>query len=137
MGLMGLLGNVLVGMLLRTRLYSLLMAIPLMLAAIALSLSAFGCLPLVAGLLLSVWGLISSSAAAVWWTWLSKVLPRDAEAGGGLMVAVIQLAVTAGATMGGVLYDQGGHRSTFMLSALALCAAAFIVLLAWRAGRRD
>ena len=136
MGLMGLLGNVLVGMLLRTRLYSLLIAIPLLLATIALSLSAFGGLPLVTGLLLAVWGLISSGAAAVWWTWLSKVLPRDAEAGGGLMVAVIQLAVTAGATMGGVLYDQGGHRSTFMLSALALCAAAFIVLLAWRAGRR-
>jgi predicted MFS family arabinose efflux permease len=137
MGLMGLLGNVLIGMLLRTRLYSLLMVIPLMLATIALSLTVFGGLPLVAGVLLSVWGLIGSSAAAVWWTWLSKVLPHDAEAGGGLMVAVIQLAVTAGATVGGVLYDQGGHQSTFTLSALALCAAAFIVLLAWRAGRRE
>lgn len=43
--------------------------------------------------LLFGWGLISTAAPVVWWTWLSKALPDDAEAGGGLMVAVIQPAI--------------------------------------------
>ncbi len=33
-------------------------------------------------------------------------MPRDAEVGGGLMVAAIQLAVTLGATVGGLLCSE-------------------------------
>jgi predicted MFS family arabinose efflux permease len=61
------------------------------------------------------------------------VLPDDAEAGGGLMVAVIQLAIALGATAGGVVYDASGYRSTFALSAAALCASALVV--AWMSRR--
>jgi len=46
--------------------------------------------------------LIATSAPGGWFTWLSKTLPNDAEAGGGLMVGVIQLAVRSGATAGGL-----------------------------------
>ena len=47
-------------------------------------------LALVAG-----WGLIGTAVPVAWWTWLSRTLPDDTEGGGGLMVAVIQLYVTA------------------------------------------
>lgn len=135
-GAMGLLGTVLAGMLLRKRLYSLLVVIPLLMAALALLLTAFGRVPLATALLLAVWGLLGPASTTAWWTWLSKVLPHDAEAGGGVMVAVIQLAVTAGATIGGLLYDQNGYRSAFTFSALALCVAAGLALLSRRAGQR-
>jgi predicted MFS family arabinose efflux permease len=48
------------------------------------------------------------------------------------MVAVIQLAVTLGATLGGFLFDLSGFRSTFGLSAAMLCASALLAFLAWR-----
>ena len=59
----------------------------------------------------------------------------DAEAGGGLMVAVVQCSIAVGSTLGGALYDHGGHGSTFTASAGVLGVAA---VLAWRtaAGQR-
>jgi predicted MFS family arabinose efflux permease len=137
MGIMGVIGNALVGVLLRTRLYSLLIVISLTQAGIAVALIVFGGLPIIAAALLITWGFLGTAAPAVWWTWLSKVLPDDAEAGGGLFVAVVQLAITVGATAGGILYDRGGHQSTFTFTALMLSAAATLVFLASRAGKRQ
>lgn len=136
MGGAGLVGTFLIGVLLRTRLYSLLIVMPLAMAAIAVALTVFGGSPLAVGVLLAGWGLIGTAAPVGWWTWLSRVLPDDAEAGGGLMVAVIQLAITLGATVGGVLYDLSGYRSTFAVSAAVLCASALLAWLGWREGRQ-
>ncbi len=44
------------------------------------------------------------------------------------MVAIIQLAIASGATVGGVVFDFSGYRATFELSAALLCGAAS---LAW------
>jgi predicted MFS family arabinose efflux permease len=81
-------------------------------------------------------GLIGTAAPVGWWTWLSKVLPDDTEAGGGLMVAVIQLAIAFGATLGGVIYDASGYRSTFVVSGVVLCASALLAWAGWRHGRQ-
>ncbi len=132
-GLAGLLGTVLIGLVLRTRLYSLLITMPLAMAAIAVALTAFGAAPVVVGVLLAAWGLIGSAAPVAWWLWLSRALPDDAETGGGLMVAVIQLAITLGAAGGGALYDHGGSRSTFTVSVVTLCLSALTAWVAWRA----
>ena len=109
---------------------------PLAMAAVAVALTALGASPVAVGVLLAGWGLIATAAPVAWWTWLSKVLPDDAEAGGGLMVAVIQLAIALGATAGGVLYDASGYRSTFAVSAAVLAASAVVAAVGWRAGRR-
>src|SRR3954462_3947068 len=109
----GLLGTYLIGAILRRRLYSVLVAMPLAMAAIALGLTPLGGSAITVGILLAGWGLVGTAAPVGWWTWLSKVLPDDAEAGGGLMVAVIQLAIASGATAGGFVYDRSGYRSTF------------------------
>lgn len=135
-GVAGLLGTWLIGRMLRTRLYSLLIAMPLAMAAIALALTVLGASPIAVGVLLAGWGLIGTAAPVAWWTWLSKVLPDDAEAGGGLMVAVVQLAIALGATAGGVIYDRSGYESTFAVSAAALCASALVAAIGWRAAGR-
>jgi predicted MFS family arabinose efflux permease len=132
----GLLGTYLIGILLRTRLSSLLITMPIIMAAIALALIVFGGSPIAVGILLAFWGLIGTAAPVGWWTWLSKVLPDDAEAGGGLMVAVIQLAIACGATAGGFIYDLSGYGSTFTFSAAVLCISALIAWIGWRAGRQ-
>ena len=114
MGAAGLLGTYLIGVLLRTQLHSLLISLPLAMAGIALALTVFGGALVPVAVLLAGWGLIGTAAPVGWWTWLSRVLPDDAEAGGGLMVAVIQLAIALGATAGGFLlaahdYIADGH----------------------------
>ena len=135
-GVAGLLGTWLIGRMLRTRLYGLLVAMPIAMAAIAVGLTVLGASPIAAGVLLAGWGLIGTAAPVAWWTWLSKVLPDDAEAGGGLMVAVVQLAIALGATAGGVLYDRSGYEATFAVSAAALLASALLAAMGWRAARR-
>jgi len=137
MGVAGLLGTFFIGVLLNSRLYALLIAMPLSMALIAIGLiSSGGSVPAVA-VLLAAWGLIGTAAPVGWWTWLSKALPDDAERGGGLMVAIIQLAITLGATVGGLFYDASGYQSTFGVSATILCVSALLAYLASRASRRD
>lgn len=138
-GAAGLLGTWLIGFALRARLYSLLVVMPLIMAGIAMALITLGRIPTAAGILLGAWGLVGTAAPVAWWTWVSKVLPDDAEAGGGLMVAVVQLAIALGAMAGGVAWDASGHRSTFTLAAIALGASAFIGAAAahqWQAVKR-
>jgi predicted MFS family arabinose efflux permease len=131
-GIAGFAGTYLIGLLLRRALYGLLIGMPLAMAAIALALVAFGWSPIAVAILLAFWGLIGTAAPVGWWTWMSKVLPDDAEAGGGLMVAVIQLAITLGASLGGLLFDGIGYRATFGASAMIFALSAVVALLASR-----
>ncbi len=96
-GSAGLLGTSAISLALRTMLYRLVIAIPMAMAAVALALIIFWHCVIVVGVILVCWGLTGTAAPVAWWTWLSKALPDDAEAGGGLMVAVIQMAIAAGA----------------------------------------
>lgn len=130
LGMAGLAGTFLIERFLKRSLYPTLIAIPLLMALIALALVAFGSSTGMTTLLLGLWGLVATAAPVGWWTWLANTLPKDAEAGGGLMVAIIQLAIASGATVGGVVFDFSGYRATFELSAALLCGAA---LLAWAA----
>lgn len=132
LGLAGLAGTVLIERVLKNRLYPVLIAIPLIMAVIAVALVAFGGSPITTAVLLGCWGFVATAAPVGWWTWLAHVLPDDAEAGGGLMVAIIQLAITAGATVGGVAFDHSGYQATFELSAATLGLAALLAGLAAR-----
>ena len=134
-GVAGFVGTTLIGAFLKERLYRTLVAIPLLMAAIGVALVALGHSPAATAVLLAAWGLITTSAPVGWWTWLAKTLPRDAEAGGGLMVAVVQLAIMLGATVGGLLFDASGYRATFYMSAVLLVIAAALATLAARAAQ--
>ena len=135
LGVAGFVGTTLIGSVLKDRLYPVLLAMPLLMAAVAGALVAFGHSAAAVTVLLAIWGLVGTSAPVGWWTWLAQTLPQDAEAGGGLMVAVIQLAIMLGATLGGLLFDASGYRATFHLSAGLLIAAAVLALLAGRSAR--
>ncbi|ALG72425.1 transcriptional regulator [Azospirillum thiophilum] len=133
-GVTGLAGTMLIGPVLNRSLYGVLIVIPLLMAGIAVALVAFGEWVAGTALLLGAWGLIGTPAPVGWGTWLSRTLPADAEVGGGLMVATIQLAITLGATIGGTLFDLSGYQVTFGVSTVLLIMAA---LLAFAASRRD
>lgn len=130
MGLAGVVGTWCIGQLLRRRLYSIVIAIPLVMAGLAALLVAAAASKLAVALLLVAWGFFGTAAPVGWGTWLSRVLSDDPEAGGGLQVAVIQLAITAGAASGGLLFDRAGWWSTFAFAALLLLVSS---LAAWAA----
>ncbi|MBO9549243.1 MFS transporter [Pseudomonas sp.] len=122
-GVAGLLGTMWVGSLVSRHLFRVLLGIPLLMALLAFAVVAMGTWIIPTAVLLGAWGLISTCAPVGWFTWLARILPEDAEAGGGLMVAVIQLAITTGATFGGMLYDHVGYQATFIASGLMLLGA--------------
>lgn len=130
LGVAGLAGTFLIEAFVKTSLLRTLAVIPLLMAVIALALISFGSSAWGTTLLLGLWGLVATAAPVGWWTWLARTLPDDAEAGGGLMVAIIQLAIAAGATVGGLLFDFSGYRATFEVSALLLLIAAGLAVLA-------
>lgn len=133
-GVAGFVGTSLIGTVLRRGLYGTLIAIPLLMAAIAALLIPLGGNGLAVAVLLGLWGLIATAAPVGWWSWIARLQPKDAEAGGGLMVAVIQLAIALGSTLGGVLFDRSGYQSTFAASATVLLIAAVITILTSRFG---
>lgn len=132
-GVAGFVGTVAVGTLLKQGLYRTLIAIPVLMAAIALTLIPLGAWMWPVAALLATWGLLSTAAPVGWWSWVAQTMPNDAEAGGGLMVAVIQLSIALGSTVGGLLFDGLGYQSTFVASAAVLVFAAFLTLRASRA----
>jgi predicted MFS family arabinose efflux permease len=98
----------LIGDLLEGSLYRTLVVIPLLMAAIGLCLMAFGSSVPAVTVLLGIWGLI---------------------------VAVVQLAIASGATLGGVLFDASGYRASFGLSVAVLVPGAALAWLAARSAR--
>lgn len=136
LGVAGFVGTLVIEVFVKKGLYRTLMIIPLLMAVIAVALIAFGSSTLATTLLLGIWGLIATAAPVGWWTWLARTLPDDAEAGGGLMVAIIQLAIALGATVGGLMFDLSGYRATFELSAALLVVAAVLACLAGSAASR-
>jgi len=131
-GITGFIGTTLIGSFLERGLYRTLIAIPMLMALIAVTLIGFGGWVAAAAVLLGFWGLVATAAPVGWWSWIARTLPKNAEAGGGLMVAVVQLAIALGSTMGGVLFDASGYRSTFVASAAVLLIAAFLAFQASR-----
>ena len=139
-GIAGFFGTTLIGTFLKMGMYRTLVVIPVLMACVALALIAFGGSVAAAFVLLGLWGLVATAAPVGWWSWLATSLPDDAESGGGLMVAVVQLSIALGSTAGGLLYDAAGYQSTFALSALILLIAAgltWLTFLASRSGRSE
>ncbi|EPF5868702.1 MFS transporter [Morganella morganii] len=130
-GAAGFVGTLAVSTFLNARLYQILIMIPLLMATVAGTLLLFGHSIWAVTVLLSLWGLLATAAPTGWWTWIAQALPEDAEAGGGLMVAVIQLSIALGSTAGGVVFDSLGWQSAFGLSGLLLLGAAAITYVTY------
>jgi predicted MFS family arabinose efflux permease len=137
LGLAGLAGTFLIEAFLKNGLHRTLVVIPILMAVIAIALVVFGSSAATTTVLLGLWGLVATAAPVGWWTWLARTLPDAAEAGGGLMVAIIQLAIASGATIGGLVFDVSGYRATFELSATLLGVAAALAFLAARAASQN
>ncbi|SHM45745.1 Predicted arabinose efflux permease, MFS family [Sphingobium sp. YR657] len=132
-GAAGFIGTMVIGRVLDERRLPIVLAVlPAIMAAIAVALTIFGGSVPATMALLALWGFAGTAAPVAWWTWLSRTVPDEAEAGGGLMVAVIQLAIGLGSTIGGVVFDAMGVEPEFLGSAALLALAAFTAFFVMR-----
>lgn len=132
-GVAGFIGTTLISKVLKRGFYPTLIAIPVLMAMTALTLTVFGSQVAIVAALLGLWGLISTAAPVGWWAWVPRNFPQNAEAGGGLMVAMVQLSIALGSTVGGLLFDHHGYESTFLASAVMLIIATVLIFLTSRA----
>lgn len=123
LGLGGLLGTALAGYLMRTHLKLVLVAVPGLLAVLAVLLIPLGHIAGLTAALLVLWGVLTTPIPVAWGTWMTRVMPHELEAGGGLQVALVQVAITLGAFGGGLLFDTEGWWAPFVLAAVLLAAA--------------
>ncbi|TPW75588.1 MFS transporter [Schumannella soli] len=118
-GVGGLVGNIVIGLIIDKHLRLMRFLVPALtvigVAAIALFPNQ---LPVI-GVAVVVWGFGFGAWLTVITTWLGRVVPERMEAGGGLLVAGFQLAITLGAGIGGILVDSVGVTAAFLLGAAA------------------
>ncbi|WP_152642574.1 MFS transporter [Pseudarthrobacter chlorophenolicus] len=133
----GVAGTLLIGRVLRKGLYRTLIAIPALMAVVAAALVPSGAWVAAVVVLLGLWGLLATSAPVGWWAWIAEAMPRNAEAGGGLMVAVIQTSIAIGSTLGGLLFDSVGYGGAFLTSAALLLVGSCLALLTARTAHRN
>jgi predicted MFS family arabinose efflux permease len=131
-GAAGFIGTMLIGKVLQRGFYQTLIAIQVFMSVTALALIVFGGWTAAVVGLLGLWGLTGTSAPVGWWAWIAKMFPKDAEAGGGLFVAVVQMSIALGSTVGGLLFDQSGYQSTFVVSAVLLAISAALTVMTAR-----
>lgn len=134
-GAAGIIGSSWISLLLKNHLYVALILLPLIMACLGLGLITFGQTQLPALLFLFGWGMLVVAVQVSWWTWLSRTMAHEAEAGGGLMVAVVQLGITIGAASGGLLFDAAGYEATFSFAISALFASAIVAVLTFYANK--
>ncbi|PHP91816.1 MFS transporter [Pantoea agglomerans] len=131
-GIAGFIGTLIIGAVLQRGFYLTLMIIPLIMALVAGLLIVFGHHLWLVAPLLGIWGLVATSAPTGWWAWIARTFPDNAETGGGLMVAIVQLSIALGSTLGGLAFDHAGWQTTFAISATLLVTAAGLAMITAR-----
>lgn len=125
-------GTLIAGVLLERNLHRTLIATPLAMGLMGIGLVAMGSAPLADAVLVALWGMAFGAVPVGWSTWITRTMPDEAESGGGLLVASIQLAITIGAAAGGVIFNVTGAKGVFMGSTLALLIATLTIYAALR-----
>jgi predicted MFS family arabinose efflux permease len=107
--------------------YGLLRGLPLALGIATVAMLATGHSSWSVAVAMVVWGALNSAIPVSWFNWLAKGVADEPEAGGGLMVASIQLAIMLGASFGGLLLDHISIVATFIGGAALLILGSAVV----------
>ncbi|HFZ1364261.1 TPA: purine ribonucleoside efflux pump NepI [Klebsiella aerogenes] len=82
---------------------------------------------IVASTVAIIWGFAFALIPVGWSTWITRSLSDQAEKAGSIQVAVIQLANTCGAAVGGVALDHLGLLSPLVLSGILMLFTGLLV----------
>lgn len=126
-GVANFIGTSVAGYLLSRNLHLTLALVPFVMSVLALLMVLFGHVVLLDASLVALWGFAFGLVPVGWSTWLATTVPDEAESAGGLLVASIQLAISAGAAGGGLVFDLNGASGVFLGSGVLLLSAMVIV----------
>lgn len=119
-GISNLVGNFVAVRLLNRSLMKTLMLMPLLIAVPALVLVYAGHNQVIAALMIALWGFGYAALPVGWSRWITHTASDEPEAAGGLFVASSNLAVTAGVSAGGMLYDLSGIQMVFTAAGISI-----------------
>lgn len=112
----GFVGNLLIGILADRHLPVLSYAVPALTAG-SIAVVALGTASMATvGVAVTLWGASFGGWLILVNAWTSREVPDRLEAGGALVVAGFQLAITLGAAVGGLLVDNAGIRTTLLIA---------------------
>lgn len=132
-GIANVIGTPVVGTLLEWNLGLTLTLAPLVMSLISVGLFMFNHVSLLTVVLVVLWGFVSSAPPLGWSTWLTHTVPGEAESGGSLLFAAIQLGVALGAAVGGVAIDGSGVLGAVVVSGIVLLLCSLVNFYATRA----
>lgn len=133
-GVGGLVGGVGIGLLVDRHLAVLRFAVPLTTAVAVLGIALLPPSVVGIGVLVTLWGGAFGGWLIVVNAWTSRQVPDSPEAGGGLIVAGFQLAITLGAALGGLLVDGPGVVAAYLVGGALLLVGGVVF---GRAGARS
>jgi predicted MFS family arabinose efflux permease len=87
---------------------------------------------IVVSCLIALWGLFFGLVQIGWNIWFTRVVPDEAESGGGILVAVIKSSIMAGAGTGGYCFDSFGAEANYLLGSLIAISASLMGTVAFR-----
>ena len=96
-------------------------------AACAVALVLWGESKIIASTVAIIWGFAFALIPVGWSTWITRSLSDQAEKAGSIQVAVIQLANTCGAAVGGIALDHLGLLSPLVLSGILMLFTGLLV----------
>ncbi|HAT1616669.1 TPA: purine ribonucleoside efflux pump NepI [Raoultella ornithinolytica] len=126
-GIASFIGTSLSSVILRRSVKAALTAAPLVLATSAAVLVLWGESQVVASAVAIIWGFAFALIPVGWSTWITRSLSDQAEKAGSIQVAVIQLANTCGAAVGGVALDHLGLLSPLVISGALMLLTGLLV----------
>jgi predicted MFS family arabinose efflux permease len=127
LGSAGFVGTYAASALLNRYLYRLLKGLPLALGVVTIGMLLAGHQLWAMALLMFAWGALNAAIPVSWFNWLTQGIRDEPEAGGGLMVAAIQLAIMLGAGFGGLLLDHFSIVATMVGGAALMAFGAMAV----------
>ena len=126
-GIASFVGTSLSSMLLKRSVKAALAVAPVVLAISAAVLVLWGESKIVASAVAVIWGFAFALVPVGWSTWITRSLSDQAEKAGSIQAAVIQLANTCGAAVGGVALDHLGLLSPLVLSGTLMLLTGVLV----------
>ena len=127
-GIANVAGTSLAGMMVERTLRLTLSCMPLLIAVASLALIELGGGLAVHVVIFALWGLAYGTVPVAWSTWMARSAPDATEAGGGLIVAAVQVAITLGAGGDGVIFAFAGVIGVFVTGSALILLTSGIIL---------
>ncbi|WP_125775744.1 MFS transporter [Antribacter gilvus] len=125
-GVGGVVGNAVIGLVIDKHLRAMRYAVPLLIGTGVVLLAVLPGVAWVVYAAVGAWGFAFGAWLMVVTTWMGRLAPTRMEAGGGLLVAGFQLAITVGAGVGGLLVDSAGIQVALIAAAVSALVGGFL-----------